>query len=158
MPWGSRGGTEVRVPPRGGGGGTEVWVPPPPPPPRGGGGGGTEVRVPPRGGGGGTEVRVPPGGEVWVPHPPGGVPRSGYPPRGGYSGYPPPGGGSTEGVLTTRRAVCLLRSRRRTFLYWRYFSSDKNTSSETDCMCFLASKVSFCLPDSTTAYESTLPH
>ena len=77
---------------------------------------------------------------------PGGYPARGYPAGGincqggnlpgGYPGrvtpparYPPSqvrtGGGSlpggypvrtTEGVLTTRRAVCLLRSRRRTFL------------------------------------------
>ena len=43
--------------------------------------------------------------------PPGGLPRSGTPP-GGYPGR------TTEGVLTTRRAVCLLRSRRRTFLLY----------------------------------------
>ena len=36
----------------------------------------------------------------------------GTPPRGGYPGR------TTEGVLTTRRAVCLLRSRRRTFLFF----------------------------------------
>ena len=48
-----------------------------------------------------------------------------YPARGTKVGYPPPdqdgGGGypvrTTEGVLTTQRAVCLLRSRRRTFLF-----------------------------------------
>ena len=55
---------------------------------------------------------------------PGGYPGQ-VPPQGGYPGQvPPPGGGypgrTTEGVLTTRRAVCLLRSRRRTFL-WKHF-------------------------------------
>ena len=101
-------------------------------------GGGTRVRYPPRGdtqtppGGagtppGGTRVRYPPGGYPGSGTPPGGVPGSGTPrgvprpPRGGYPGQvPPPRGGypgrTTEGVLTTRRAVCLLRSRRRTFL------------------------------------------
>ena len=61
--------------------------------PHGGGRGGPGTPPPPpppRGGEGGTRVR--------------------YPPRGGYPGR------TTEGVLTTRRAVCLLRSRRRTFL------------------------------------------
>ena len=40
-----------------------------------------------------------------------------YPPRPGQDGgggYP---GRPTEGVLNTRQAVCLLRSRRRTFLF-----------------------------------------
>ena len=59
-----------------------------------------------------------------------GVPCWGVPFRGGTQvGYPPARLGqgvpcwggypvrTTEGVLTTRRAVCLLRSRRRTFLY-----------------------------------------
>ena len=51
---------------------------------------------------------------------PGGYPAGGYPgrvsPRPGQDGggYPVR---TTEGVLTTRRAVGLLRSRRRTFLY-----------------------------------------
>ena len=66
-----------------------TWTPP---------GGGTRVRYPPRGG---TRVRYPPGGGTQVR----------YPPRGGYPGR------TTEGVLTTRRAVCLLRLRRRTFLF-----------------------------------------
>ena len=50
----------------------------------------------------------------WVPGPPpgGGGTRVRYPPRGGYPGR------TTEGVLTTRRAVCLLRSRRRTFFFF----------------------------------------
>ena len=60
---------------------------------------------------------------------PGGVPcLGGTLPGGTQVGTPPPGPGrgvpcwggypdrTTEGVLTTRRAVCLLRSRRRTFL------------------------------------------
>ena len=65
---------------------------------------------------GGTLVRYPParsggGYPAW------GVPWPGTPPHkvrtGG--GYP---GRTTEGVLNTRRAVCLLRSRRRTFLFY----------------------------------------
>ena len=75
------------------------------------------VRVPPRGVGGSG---YPPWGGPGTP-PPDRVPPwggSGYPPQGGYpvrwgGGYPVR---TTEGVLTTRRAVCLLRSRRRTFL------------------------------------------
>ena len=60
----------------------------------------------------------------------GGYPAGGYPCRVPLQGTPPArsgwgvpcwGGGypvrTTEGVLTTRRAVCLLRSRRRTFLF-----------------------------------------
>ena len=63
-----------------------------------------------------------------------GVPcQGGTLPGGAQVGFPPPqpgqdggvpcrGGGypvrTTEGVLTTRRAVCLLRSRRRTFLFY----------------------------------------
>ena len=43
------------------------------------------------------------GTQVW--YPPAQVRRGGYPVR------------TTEGVFTTRRAVCLLRSRRRTFLF-----------------------------------------
>ena len=76
---------------------------------------------------GGTLVRYP-SGQVRM----GGVPWSGgYPGRGGYPGQVPPQPGqdggvpcwggypgrTTKGVLTTRRAVCLLRSRRRTFLW-----------------------------------------
>ena len=54
----------------------------------------------------------------------------GYPGRVPPAGYPSPGqvrtgGGypvrTTEGVLTTQRAVCLLRSRRRTFLFHTSF-------------------------------------
>ena len=88
-----RGGYPAQVPPRGG---TRLRYPPPggypgqvPPP---GGYPGQVPTHPPPGGGGGTQVRYPPGG-------------------GGYPGR------TTEGVLTTRRAVCLLRSRRRTFLF-----------------------------------------
>ena len=73
------------------------------------------------------------GADTWggtLPGPGGGG--GGYPARSSHVGYPPhpparswwgggyPAGGypgrATEGVLTTRRAVCLLRSRRRTFL------------------------------------------
>ena len=103
-------------------GGYPGQVPPP--------GGGYLGQVPPRGGypdppGGGYPSQVPP------PYPimlcnisqnamrQRGVPGSGTPPGGGTR--TPPGGGypgrTTEGVLTTRRAVCLLRSRRRTFLF-----------------------------------------
>ena len=95
-------------PPRGG---VPDWVPPLGgyPDPRG-------VPGPPWGG---VPDRVPPGG---VPGPPGGVPDQVPRPGGGVPDrVPPPGGGypgrTTEGVLTTRRAVCLLRSRRRTFLF-----------------------------------------
>ena len=133
-----RGGT--RTPP---GGGTRVRYPPH----RGG------TQTPP--GGGGTRVRYPPGGlpGSGTPRggypgqvPPGGVPKSGTPPGGypdplgGYPGqvpsrggtqvrYPPGGvypGRTTEGVLTTRRAVCLLRSRRRTFLLQTHVFKVKN--------------------------------
>ena len=82
--------------------------------------GGYPAQVPPPGGVPGSGN--PPGG-TWVRYPPGGVPGSGTPPGEGYPGQvpPPPPGGypgrTTEGVLTTRRAVCLLRSRRRTFLF-----------------------------------------
>ena len=87
---------------------------------------------------GGTRVRYPlgwvPGGVTGSGTPPGGVPRGGtrvrYPP-GGYQGgtrvrYPPRGGypgRTTEGVFTTRRAVCLLRLRRRTFLCNIFYSN-----------------------------------
>ena len=111
MPWGSGG---VPGPPRGEGG-TWLGTPPggyPDPP------GGVPDRVPPGVGGYLTEYPTP-------PHPPPrgvpGPPRGTWTPPGGYlTGYPPPGGypgRTTEGVLTTRRAVCLLRSRRRTFLF-----------------------------------------
>ena len=72
-------------------------------------------QVPPRG------VPGPPRG---VPGPPRGVPG---PPLGGtQSGTPP---ARTEGVLTTRRAVCLLRSRRRTFLLVEDFAYHPNLIS-----------------------------
>ena len=105
----------VRYPPGGSRypppGGVPGQVPPPPwggpgTPPRGGPG------TPPGGLGyppGGYPVRYPPWGGL-------GTPLGGYPVR-----YPPPRGGypvrTTEGVLTTWRAVCLLHSRRRTFLF-----------------------------------------
>ena len=99
-----RGGTQVRypLPPRGVPGSGTPW--------------GTRVRYPPGGvprsgtPPGGYPGQVPPRGGTRVRYPPGGVPGSGTPP-GGYPGR------TTEGVLTTRRAVCLLRSRRRTFLF-----------------------------------------
>ena len=110
MPWGShRGGVPCQVQP----GGTR----------RGG--------YPHRGvpwQGGGAQVRYPPPARSAGGVPGRGVPRSGTPPsqvsRGG--GYPAGGGGTqvrtTYGVLATRRAVCLLRSRRRTFLFKTIFS------------------------------------
>ena len=113
---------------RGGRGGYPGQVPPPPPggvpgsgtPPGGYPGPGTPLGVPgpPTPPGGVPRSRYPPGGTpIWVP-PQGGVPRSRYPPpRGGYPGR------TTEGVLTTRRAVCLLRSRRRTFLLYLFLAS-----------------------------------
>ena len=110
------GGTQSGTPPGG--------VPGPPPP------GGVPSQVPPWGGtqnppgGEGVPSQVPPPG---VPRPPrGGTQPPGgylvrYPPRGGYPvRYPPPA--RREGVLTTRRAVCLLRSRRRTFLLTIFFA------------------------------------
>ena len=53
-----------------------------------------------------------------------GYPQQGYPSPG--RGYPPPQQGvpptrAAWRVLATRRAVCLLRSRRRTFLFFLYF-------------------------------------
>ena len=69
---------------------------------------GYQFRVPPSqvrmGGGGPLPGGTLPGG-TQVGYPPGQVRRGGYPVR------------TTEGVLTTRRAVCLLHSRRRTFLF-----------------------------------------
>ena len=75
--------------------------------------------------GGTPPGRVPPGRV-----PPGQGQDGGYPARGTLSGYLPgrvppqprsERGGypvrTTEGVLSTRRTVCLLRSRRRTFLF-----------------------------------------
>ena len=82
--------------------------------------GGYPGQVPPPGG---TRIRYPPGG---VPGPPRGVPG---PPQGGTRVRYPPGGypdRTTEGVLTTRRAVCLLRSRRRTFLLFLSLISDSH--------------------------------
>ena len=80
--------------------------------------------------GGGVPCQVQPGGypAMGVPWPggtlAGGTLVGGYPARGYPGRVPPParsGGGypvrTTEGVFTTRRAVCLLRSRRRTFLF-----------------------------------------
>ena len=81
---------------------------------------------------GGTQVWYPP----WPGQDRGEYPAGGYPAEGctqvGYTlqGIPPgqvrTGGypvRTTEGVLTTRRAVCLLRSRRRTFLFWNQVDS-----------------------------------
>ena len=82
--------------------------------------GGVPCQVQPGGypAGGGTLLGVPcQGGTLWG-YPGGGYPGGGYPgretPQPGRGGYPVR---TTEGVFTTRRAVCLLRSRRRTFLF-----------------------------------------
>ena len=91
---------------------------------------------------GGTRSGTPLGG---VPRPPGGLPRTPTP-RGTRVRYPPGGypGSTTEVVLTTRRAVCLLRSRRRTFLFriillthhrmtFKYDFSLSNWFNNVDC-------------------------
>ena len=138
------GGYPGQVPPPGGvpgsgtpRGGTQARYPP----------GGYLGQVPPGGSGtppGGTQVRYPPGGVPGSGTPPGGVPGSGTP-QGGYPSQVPPRGGypgrTTEGLLTTRRAVCLLRSRRRTFLFYHvldcpldhYKSEDSSAGSCTRC-------------------------
>ena len=104
---------------------------------RTGGGGGTlpggwyPGRVPPRPGqdGGSTLLwEVPCWGEgtllggTQLGYPPGQVRKGGTLLGGTQVRYPPQQGGypvrTTEGVITTRRAVCLLRSRRRTFLLY----------------------------------------
>ena len=96
--------------------------------------GGVPCQVQP---GGGVPCQVQPGGWDGVLYLGGTLLGGAYPARGeggikvGYplAGYPPAplarsgSGGvypvrTTEGVVTTRRAVCLLRSRRRTFLSW----------------------------------------
>ena len=127
MPWGSRGG--IPISPNalqhfpechGAGGGVPCQVQP------GGGtlpgpGGGYPGRGGTLAGGvpwlgvpwpGGTLAEGYPGwGGTLVKYPPSQVRMGGYPAQGGYPGR------TTEGVLTTQRAVCLLRSRRRTFLF-----------------------------------------
>ena len=119
------GGTRSGIPPWGRGGGRYLpWGVRYPSP-----GGGTRVRYPPGGVPGGTPPggflgQVPPRGVPGSGTPPGGVPGSGTP-RGGYPGR------TTEGVLTTRRAVCLLRSRRRTFLFENYFQPKLKASIQT---------------------------
>ena len=107
--------------------------------------GGYPGQVPPRGV---PRSGYPPGG-AGSGTPLGGVPRSGYPPRGGYPGR------TTEGVLTTRRAVCLLRSRRRTFLLswffrgWRSFCSRESWFFEYSAgikqllSCFIGRNIGF---------------
>ena len=68
----------------------------------------------------------------------------GYPPP--PAGYPPPppsqvrmGGGypvrTTEAVLTTRRAVCLLRSRRRTFLLYHLITWGYGGTADNSAIC-----------------------
>ena len=66
----------------------------------------------------GSAGGYPAGGDTLL----GGYPARGYRPgqvRTGERGYPVR---TTEGVLTTRRAVCLLGSRRRTFLFFFVFT------------------------------------
>ena len=81
--------------------------------------GGTLVRVQP--GGYPGQVQVQPGGVPWQKGTLSGGTLVRYPPlaRAGWGGTLPGGTqvGQTEGVLNTWRAVCLLRSRRRTFLF-----------------------------------------
>ena len=115
MPWGRHQGGTLPGPARGGGtllgpaggvpcqGGTQVGYPP------------SQVRT------GGIPCRGYPGQVPPQPGQDGGVPCPGgtlvgYPPgQARMGGYP---GRTTEGVLNTRRAVCLFRSRRRTFLFY----------------------------------------
>ena len=115
--WVPPGGTWLGTPPGYPPGGYLTGYPP----------GGTWLGTPP-----GDLTGYPPGGDLTgypggylTGYPPRGVPDR-VPPQGGYlTGYPPRGGypgRTTEGVLTTRRAVCLLRSRRRTFLFVCYFN------------------------------------
>ena len=62
-----------------------------------------------------------------LPVSPGRAPPSRVLPQPGQDGggYP---GRTTEGVLNTRRAVCLLRSRRRTFLFCTFFGGGQGSS------------------------------
>ena len=117
---GGRGGTWPG--PAGGGGGGGVWMEgrgvPGQVQPGGEGGGGYLARSSP--GGRGVPGQVQPGGEG------GYLARSG---QGGREGGGVPGrggGGGTwpEGVFAMQRAVCLLRSRRRTFLCMNRFLRD----------------------------------
>ena len=102
-------------------------------------------QVPPRGGTqtpqGGTLVRYPPGGGYPVRYPPGGVRPPGGVPRPPLGGSSPPGGVNVkinnykliqfspyyslplQGSQVHLRVVCLLRSRRRTFLFLKLNSS-----------------------------------
>ena len=141
--WG--GGTPPWVPPiRPGQGGTLTGGTPPQVPPGQTWPGGTPPWVPPIRPCRGTPPWVPPprwtwlegtltgGTPPWVPpirpcggYPDWGVPHLGYHPvRPGCGGTPTGGHPTsyriTDGVLDTPRSVCLLRSRRRTFL-WRLF-------------------------------------
>ena len=75
-------------------------------------GGGYPSQVQMGGWGGGTLARSG-WGDTLARSRQGGVPKVGVPP--GRDGVPP-SVRTTEGVLATRQAVCLLRSRRRTFL------------------------------------------
>ena len=90
------------------------------------------------------------GGALWgVPCrgvPAGGIPCWGDPAQGGslLGGYPAPVR-TTEGVLTTRRAVCLLRSRRRTFLFFYIFKQLKEFSV-VQTLCFVHCSVAWLFP------------
>ena len=106
------GGTPPRVPPSDlarwyPAGGTPPWVPPSDLV------GGTPMGVPQQGN---TPPQVPPMGQ------PGGT-HWGVPPSDLAGGIPPR---VTDGVLDTPRSVCLLRSRRRTFLLHCYFCYPKS--------------------------------
>ena len=114
----------VHIP--GGGRCTPRYIPPSQPGPDGGMGVPTPtVKVPtpplcqvPTGGGGGGTPR-------YLPHWPGlnggeGVPQGTYLPPPRYL-PPPPLDSAADGVLDSLRSVCLLRSRRRTFLFSRCF-------------------------------------
>ena len=85
-------------------------------------GGGRVTTVPgpmslPEGGVPQSQMGVPWPGQDGVPTSPQ-LGLDGYNPLPGLDGVAPsPGDRPAEGVLTTRRAVCLLRSRRRTFLF-----------------------------------------
>ena len=125
VPGPPQGGYPGQVPPWGG-----TWSGTP------GGGGVPGSGTPP----GGVPSQVPPGGYLGQV-PPRGVPKSGTPPRGGGTRvrYPPGGypARTTEGVLTTRRAVCLLRSRRRTFLLFVFrINWQLNAAKISTCYSF----------------------
>ena len=79
-----------------------------------------------QGGGGGTYLPADWGGVTHLRYPPS-QPRVGTP-AAKVGTLPPPGNRATQRVLATRQAVCLLRSRKRTFLceFFFFFFSDVN--------------------------------